>query len=143
MANEGTLRLSLSIRGGNVDERTSPTVCRFDVENPRPPSPGLVVAPTTGADVDLSALDVPGPCWMHNTSEDYPVEYGIHDGTKFHPLGYVLPGMICFHYFSPNFGQEPNVPTGTASGTDTVVNTFRVRGIGGSADIDVKCYDAG
>lgn len=142
MANEATLRLGLTVRTGNLDFRSSPTTCRFDVPTSKPPTPGYVSAPVGGVDVDLSAITTPGLCLLHNTGDTYDVEYGIHDSTKFQPWGVLRPGKIAFFEFSENFGQEPTIPTGTATGTDTVVDQLRVRGLLGTGEVNVLVFEA-
>jgi hypothetical protein len=138
MANEATVRVSLSVRSGATPlYQSTPSGFSADMAAPKGPSPGAITVTTAGVDVDLAELSIPGLCFLHNTDDEYTVEYGIHDGSVFHPFGEMLPGEQAMFRFSKNLGEE-HVTLGT--GTTATVNSFHMKAYGGSAIVKVECF---
>jgi hypothetical protein len=108
MSDEVVFRCELSILKGNLNYRSNPNDFRADMVAvvPKGPCPGAFTVPTTGIDVDLSELTVPGPCRIYNLDDTNKVHYGIADGTGFHPLGEVGPGEGYVIRLSSRLGNE-------------------------------------
>lgn len=147
MPNEFTIRSSLAVRkvasDGTVQANyRSGGVGSFRDDmvttSPKGPTPGAVGITTVGTDIDLSQLTVPGWCFLKNMDDSDTVEYGIHDGSVFHPMGELGPGDETVFKFSRNFGEE-HVYQGT--GTGATVNTFHAKSYNGAAVLLVECWE--
>lgn len=143
MSNEIQVVLNITVRSNLLEYVPRPTAFQMDIENAGGPTPGEITVPTTGIDVNLAQLTTPGLCRMMNLSNSYHVEYGIHDGSVFHPLGELppataAPGKPFLLYLSRNLGEE-HVIAGT--GTTGTVNTFHMKAYGGSAKVLVEVFE--
>jgi hypothetical protein len=141
MANEMTLRIGLTVRSGNLDYRSNPTSFKQDLDTIAGPTPGGFSVPVGGIAVPMTNLTAPGVILIQNLDDTNYVEWGIHDGALFHPVGVVRAGKASLFELSPNLGQEPSVPTGTASGTNTVVNTFWVRAHTAACEVTMDIFE--
>lgn len=142
MASEVTVTLQLAIsnvqNGGSFNHRSSPTQFTGDLGSVRGPYPGLVVATLDGTDVSFTPLVRAGYIWMHNLDPDNYVEFGVHDGSLFHPLGEIDPGTFCLFKLSRNLGEEHTEP---GTGTGPRVNTFMIRADTAPCDVQVFAFD--
>lgn len=147
MANEARVNASLIIRKGSVDYASRPSAFQATV-NADPasgPTPGLILAPPAGVNVDLSKLTHPGLCRYMNLldpaeSSNY-VEIGVWiPGTlEFVPFGEALPGETYVVRLSRFIGHEIGTGAGTAPGPATML---RVKGIGGTVPVIVEAFEA-
>ena len=138
MSNEAQVRVSLQVRKGELDYQSRPTAFNADVSSGLGPSPGLVMATTSVVNVAFTGLTTPGLCWLQNLDEANHVEWGVHDGSLFHPVGELLPGECFPIRLSRNLGVEEDVP---GTGTSGVVNSFAVRGVGGTCAVRVEAFE--
>lgn len=118
--------MSLSVRNGYQSYGpTQPAAFQITQDNPGGPTPGMVNVLEPGTDVDLTAITVPGLCWMQNLDSTYAVEYGIYDPETlaFYPLGEILPGEAYPIRLARSLGYENY---GTASATVPGSNTNRL-----------------
>jgi hypothetical protein len=131
MADEVQINSLLALKKENVDYRSLPSAFKADVAGSGfGPYPGLVQATTAaaGVEVDLTVFTTPGYFSIHNIHLTNFVEYGIHDGSTFHPLGEVLPGEIYPGRMSRN----------VLGGS----NTFRVKGNTTTVPVIVDVFEA-
>lgn len=138
MASEATVVSSLQLTKGNLVYQSQPTSFQADVSGTGGPTPGMLSVPTTGVNVDLSQLSRPGLCRIANISTSGYLEYGIHDGSIFHPLGEVLAGESYILRLSRNIGQEEDVP---GTGSTGVVNALFLRGVGATVKAIVEAFE--
>lgn len=139
MANEATLRVSLAVRTGHIDFRSQPTGYNSTVVGAKGPTPGAITVTTAGVDVSFAELTTPGWCQLQNTDESNYVEWGLHDGSLFHPVGELGPGETYVFKFSRNLGEE-HVALGT--GTTGTVNTFHLKANTASCVVIVNAFEA-
>lgn len=139
MANEATISSGLNIRKGNLNYQSQPMSFRANVSGTKGPTPGALEVTTSGTNVDFSELTTPALCRIMNLSATYLVEWGIHDGSLFHPVGEVLPGETYVIRLSRNLGEEEDVP---GTGTSAVVNAFFLRAVGGTVNVVVEAFEA-
>lgn len=145
MANEFVATFTLQVNVNNVKDQFSATV-RDDadsVSTAKGATPGLVNVATTGTDVSLAALTVPGWAWLKNTDADDStkfVTWGVWDPEvgKFYPLGELGPGDVALFKFSRRFLWEYGTGTGTV-GSPT--NTLRLYADGGTVPVQVRVYE--
>ncbi len=143
MANEGQARVGFTIRTGNLNHRPPQEVFNFNVDGEaKGPTPGGITVPTSGVNVDLSQLDVPGVCMIKNLSADHAVEYGPYDESLelFLPFGEALPGEAWPVRLSRFLGRE--MGTGTGTGAVGNATAFRIKAIGGTANVLVEAFEA-
>lgn len=146
MSDEATIRVGLSIRLGSTHYDPKPTVFRSDVSDPvRGPSPGFVLVPQGGVDIEFTDLTSPSLCRIANLEDagngNY-VTYGIHDPQtgKFYPLGEVLPGE--FYPLRLSRFLEGEYGTGTGSGTSgPSTNKLRLKAALGPAGVTLDAFD--
>lgn len=140
MSNEVSVRVSLQIRKGFLDEKPSASY-RADMAGSKGPTPGAFTVTTDGTDVDLSELITPGFCFLKNLDATNFVEYGIWEPatSKFYPLGVLRPGRAFVLEFSPNLFEEYE---GTGTGTSAPTNTFRMKANGAPCNVAVEAYEA-
>lgn len=124
MSNEATIQSSLIIRSGKLDYRSQPGSFQADVSTAKGPTPGAITVSTAGTDVDLSELANPSLVRVMNLDNANYVEWGVHDGTTFHPVGEMLPGESYVFRFSRNLGEEETV---AGTGTTAVIHAFHMR----------------
>lgn len=103
MANEATIRSSLTIKKGNIDFASRPGSFQADVSGTNGPTPGAIAVATAGTDVDLSELTTPGLINIKNLDTTNFLEFGIWDGATFHELGEVQAGEDYTFRLSRNF----------------------------------------
>ena len=141
MANEATVRSSLTIRSGNTNYRTQNEQFNADVTTPiLGPTPGALSVTTSGLVVSFSQLVCPGLCRIQNLSSTYVLEAGIKVTAtgKFHPLLELLPGESYVIRFSRNLLSEEDVP---GTGTTGDINSFFLRTVGGSGYALVEAFE--
>lgn len=138
MADEGKARLSLQVRK-DVRNFYKSLSFNFDITGEAGETPGEVLVTTTGVNISLSVLtSLGGVILMENLSEDYRVEYGIHDGLLMHPLGEILPEEAWLLRLSRNLGVEEQA---TGTGTTGIVNNLFFQSYGGSARVVLNAFD--
>lgn len=135
MANEITVRNSLSVKNGNLDFRSNPTVFKADMTGLDGPTPGTITcAVAPGTDVDLSELSTPGMCFVQNLDATNYVTIGIRDpeNNLFFPFMELLPGEFSVFRLSRSVEEE------FATGTGTVgANTNRIRVVANNSACNV------
>lgn len=124
MANELTLRTSLTVRKGNLDYRSFPSQFQLDQTGVGGPTPGAILCATApGTDVDLSELTTPGPAFVQNLDATNYVTIGIYDPQSnfFYPMLEVPAGKGYPIYLSRDLFEEYATGTGTVGpGTNTL-----------------------
>ncbi len=147
MADEVTVRPLLTVRGF-VPYQSYPQSFQDDLVVQKGPTPGAIDVSLSGTDVDLSQLTLPGHCFLYNaedpdTSGNSYVEYGIYDPqvNVFYPFGELAPGQAAVFKFSRNFREEW-ASIGTATGTASENNRFRMKAYGARAVVRVDAFDA-
>lgn len=138
MANEARVTSSLAITNGSQRYTSQPTSFSADVSATGGPSPGSLSVATTGTDVSFSQIIRPGLCRIQNLDPTHYVEWGVHDGALFHPVGEILPGESYIFRLSRNVGEEEDVP---GTGTTAVVNTFFLRANGAACKVLVEAFE--
>lgn len=119
MAGEAQLRSSLSIRKGNQVYQSAPTYFTADVDGVGGPTPGLIRVPTTGVEIDLSALTTPGLCRLQNIDSTNYVTIGVYDGSRFFPVLELKAGESYPLRLSRHLNAEY---VGTGTGTNSDIN---------------------
>lgn len=138
MANEAQVRVSLQIRKGLMAYQSSPTSFNADVAGSKGRTPGTITVGTNATNVDLSQLTTPGLVWLQNLDASNYVEWGVHDGLLFHPLGEILPGECYVLRLSRNLGEEEQA---TGTGTTGVVNSLCLRANGAACRVTVDAFE--
>jgi hypothetical protein len=140
MASEASFSTSLSIEKDNLHYRQASNFLA-DVSAAKGPTPGIVLATESWAQVDLSMLTTPGLCYIANLSEDYTVCIGTRDTAsgEYSPTLDFLPGEGYPVRLSQFLGQELESTSGT--GTAGSGCTLAVKGIGGSAYLRVEAFE--
>lgn len=139
MANELRMTISVNVKKGNVNENISETFVA-SLTNAEGPTPGYVVVPQLGVDVDLSELTTPGVCVIKNVHATYSLMVGISDGVEFYPMFNLAPGESCGGPLSQFIGTSLDA-TGTGTGTyDTGTYTLHLVGLGGASAAQVKAF---
>lgn len=147
MANEVRVQSSLYVRQTDADNnvileyQSRPTSFIADMTGAVGPSPGAVLVPTTGVDVDLSALTQPGFCHLMNLDDANFVEWGIKEPVTgfFYPIGILRPGRSFVMEFSPNLLEEY---TGTGTGTSAATNTLHLKANTAQCAVLVAAFEA-
>lgn len=151
MADEIQIQIGMTIVKDNVRLfQNALNAFTADMNGKFGPTPGAVVATTSGTDVDLSFLTVPG--WAFITNIDpieadggNPVDIGIWDPDtdKFYPFARLKPQqafpMPLSPFLSMEFGEGSSTGTGT---TGASVNTLRVRGLRRSVNVVIEAFEA-
>lgn len=140
MANEATIRTRLEVKVANLDYRSTPVQFEADVQSAKPkgPTPGNVLIPVDGTDIDLSELDTPGLCRIMNVDGTNYVQFGIWDGSTFFPLGEVLPGETYVLRLARNLGEEYGTGTGT---TGAAINKLRFKADTAAVNVIVDAFN--
>lgn len=140
MADEAQVNSSLRIIKGNIEYYSLPRVFSADVTGTKGPTPGVMVASVTGADVDLSELTTPALCRLINLDTTNFVEYGIWDpeGSTFYPLGEIQPGESYIIRLSRYLQEEFGTGTGT-TGADT--NRLRLKADTAACNVVVEAFE--
>ena len=126
MSNEATVRSSIQIKVGGLNYIPAASAFNVDVSVAKGPTPGLVVVPILGVDVDFSELTTPGLCRITNYDTTNFVTYGLGDSdtSEFYPLGEIGPSESYVLKLSRNLGTDQNeLTTGTGVG---VGKSFRL-----------------
>lgn len=136
MSNEARVTGSLRIRKGNTDYQSRPTAFAADVAGTKGPSPGTITITTTGTDINLSQVGLPGLCYIQNLDETNYVVVGVYDGTSFFPLLELLPGegypLRLYRYIGTEF---------IGTGTPADVNTLRIKAFVAPCLVKVECFE--
>lgn len=133
MANEATVRTSLQIRKTSgqttlLEYASQPSGFLATVTGTKGPTPGAMLASTTGTDVSLTQLTTPGLCRIMNQDVTNFVEVGIFDGViTFYPLMKLLAGE------SYVFRLSADVEAGAA--------TLRIRANTAAVNVLVECFE--
>jgi hypothetical protein len=141
VADEFTIRVGLTARGGNVDYVSRPDSYTADLEGAtmKGPTPGAVAVSTEGTDIDLTQLTNPGYCRIRNIDTVNSFEWGVYDpeNDRFIVVGELAPGEPALFRLSRNFGQEY---TDTGTGTTAATNTLRCKALGGASVALVEAF---
>ncbi len=138
MSNEARVQISLYITKGNLRYQSQPTSYAANVSTAKGPTPGVLAVPTSGVDVSFAQLNYPGLCWIQNLDNTNYVEWGVHDGTLFHPVGRLLPGELTCFRLSANLGEEESA---TGTGTTGPVNTFFLKANLATCEVRVDAFE--
>jgi len=140
MANEISISTTIRIKKGNLNY--SPPAARFteDLSDDKGPTPGFLTISVDGENVTFGELATPGRVRIQNLDPDNYVEFGVHDGSLFHPLGEVLPGTEATFRFSRNLGEELTVAPGT--GSTAPVNYFFIKADTAPCGVIVDAFEA-
>lgn len=140
MADEAQIRVSMSIRAGNIDHQTRPTAFTVDVDGRFGPAPGTIAIAVadTGQEIDLSMFTTPGLCAIQNLDAVNYVEVGIYEPatSTFYPLLEIGPGEIYIMKLTRNLLEE-YVGTGTSAPT----NQLRARATGGTCNVTFSIFE--
>lgn len=126
MANEITVVISLGINNtastppGNVQYQNRDTGWRANMLGNNGPTPGTVLVPTKGVNINFAELTgMGGVCRMKNLDPSNFVTWGMFDSitNKFYPLGEMLPGESYVIRLSRDLGQQYGTGSGTGSGS--------------------------
>lgn len=136
MSGQATVSQSLQITSGNLQYRSQPTgyVDTINATHAaKGPTPGALTVPIGGVAVNLSALTVPGYCWLQNLDTVKMLEYGIYDAVSgaFYPMGLVKPGLWVCLFLSPHLGKADVPGTGT---DETGTTKFYLKGFAADAE---------
>ncbi len=137
MSNEARIQISLQIRQQGIAGaagkffQSNPTQFGADVGGPNGPSPGSLLVPTAGLDINFSQLKFPGGfCWFQNLDNTNYVEWGAFDPAihKFYPIGELLPGELYLIRLSRWLGIEyGSGHLGTGTGSVGMGDTLRFK----------------
>ena len=143
MADEITVRSSLTIRYSNQYYQSQPGQFTADATGVRGPSPGVVSASLTGTDVSFAALAVPTWCVFTNLDSTNYVDVGAYEPSTgvFYPLLELGPGEQYVVKLSRNLGEQWSGSV-TGTGTDATDNTIRVRANTAACDVKVEAFEA-
>ena len=157
MAREANIQASLTIRksitaGGLVLNRQHSHAYQATVTGTKGPSPGAVLVPLVGVDIDLSQLTQPGWCWIKHlglaagtdpgtTPEIYYIDIGIKDilSGRFLPFMELQPGGELPFYFSRNLLEAYNQ---TGTGTGPANNTLHAIAYIAACNLSIEAYEA-
>lgn len=140
MSNEATVRTGIQIIVGGLTYRPPTVSFNVNVSAAKGPTPGLVVVPILGVDVDFSELTTPGLCRISNYDTTNFVTYGIGDSVtnEFYPLGEIGPSESYVLKLSRNLGiDQDELTTGTGSGT----KTFRIMADTAPCNCSVEAFE--
>ena len=133
MANEVSVRSSLTINNGSLSYSSRPTSYQADATGAKGPTPGALTISTSGTEIDLTQLTTPGFCRISNldpsTSNNY-VEYGVYVGSTFYALGELLPGEFVVLRLYRDMG---------VAGTD--FHTLMLNAVGSTVDCSVEAFE--
>lgn len=139
MASEISLNVNYTLKKGNLDERGTPNQFNITMNGTKGPTPGSIRVPTTGIVVNLSAIDTPGLCWIHNIDSTNFVTMGVYDGSRFYPL-LKFPAGVAYPVILSNYINQEFVGTGT--GTNADINQLMLIADTAACQVVVKAYDA-
>lgn len=141
MADEATIRSSLSITKDNIEYRSYPNDFTADVTGAKGPTPGSVTVTAAGTDISLAELTVPGFCRIGNQDSTYSMMVGIWDESTstFHPFQEIAPGEYYTIRMARYIGNEFGSATSTA--TSGSGNKLRIKSMGGSCTALVEVFE--
>lgn len=140
MANEATVRSSLTINKGNVNYTSRPGAFQADVATASGGKPGEITAAVDGTDVDvLSILTDPGLYRIQNLDETNFVRVGIRVGTTFRSIHRILPGESYVARFDDECGLAMDEP-GTGTAADNGV--LNIRADTAACKVLLEAYEA-
>lgn len=116
MSSEANVNLKIYIRNEPLIYSNPVEYMRYDVLGKAGPSPGSLIIPTTGVNIDLTQIVNPATIYMLNYDLNNYVEFGLWDGI-FMPIGILRPGRFNFWELSPNLGLAYGTGTGTEAGS--------------------------
>lgn len=148
MANEISVTGSVQVAKGNLQFQSRPSGFKATMAGRVGATPGGMLVPLAGADIDLSALSYPGGwCVITNTdpagTASY-LEYGVYDPVdlprKFLPIGELLPGEAAQLRLSRQIGYRQTTGTGTAGVNVGLV--LRLKAVSLPVAAKVEAFDA-
>lgn len=144
MANEARVQSTLTLQkvSGSIVLMNEQRGRSFavDVDGTKGPTPGAVLVPTTGVDIDLAELTTPGLCCIENQDATNYIEVGIREPSSgfFYPLMEIGPGEAYVIKLSRNIQEEY---TGTGTGTSTPGNFLHLKANTASVNAVVAAYE--
>ncbi len=138
MAGEIVTQITMAVRKNNINNVLNDGPMIIDMDGYGGPAPGQVTVPTTGVDIDLSELDIPGECLIKNLDTTNFVIGGVTDGTDFIPLFEIEAGKKCYFRFYRYFGQDWT-GTGTSGGTTW---SLRLQADTAECKVVINAYEA-
>lgn len=125
MADEIRVTTQLNVTNSPVNETRSDVSIITQVTKGAH-SPGEVTVATTGTDISLSQVGIPGVCRVKNLDTTNFVEIGVKEPSTgfFYPMLEVGPGEGYVFKLSRNIRQEY---TGTGTGTSAGTNTMHAK----------------
>lgn len=140
MANEIAIRVSMTVRNGNIDYSSRPTAFNVTQSVAEGPTPGMVLVSEDGTDIDLSQLTTPGWTRFQNYSTTNFVAIGRWDPVenRFYPFLELKPGEHCIVRLSRHVEEEY---VGTGTGTVAAATTLRAKANGGSVNLLVESFN--
>lgn len=141
MANEIQVRASLTVRKGNLDERTTPQVFNATMDGDKGPSPGAITVGVNLTLIDFSQLATPGWCWIMNLDPTNFVEWGLWDSfqNQFGVIGEILPGEFSVFRLSRYLGKEQIPGTGTTPTGN--LTRFAMKATVAPCDVLIKAFE--
>jgi hypothetical protein len=142
MANEIQISALLSINNGSLQYQSRPNKFSANQVAAIGPTPGYVLATTTGTLIDLSKLTTPGVGDIQNLDLLNSVEFGLYIPSinEFFPMFELLPGEIYPFRLSQFLGQEFGTSTGGTSPGGAGCQLM-VRGIGGACGVKINVFN--
>ena len=140
MADEATVRTSLTIKKGSLFYTSQPSAFTATQTGEGGPTPGQLMIPTTGRSIYLTELSTPGLCRIQNLDDTNYVEWGIFDTltNKFHPLGELLPGETYVFRLSRNLSEQY---TGSGTGTTAPENYWHFKANFAACPVLVEAFE--
>lgn len=141
MANEATIRVSLTIKKGRLSYQSNPTAFTATLSGTKGPTPGAIEVSVYGTEITFSELTQIGYCVMQNLDEDNFVQWGLWEPATavFYPVGELGPGELCLFKFSRYFKQEY---TNTGTGTTAPENSFMLKADTANCNCVVTAFEA-
>lgn len=143
MADEITIRNSLTIRNGNLVYQSPTTQFSQDMNRVGGPTPGQLSITTAGEEVLFGELTTPGMVRITNIDATNFIEWGIWDSaaSEFIPIGEVLPGEAHQFRFSRNLRSDYS-GVGTGTGTDASTHSFYLKANTATCKVIVEAFEA-
>ena len=145
MADEATIRSTLTIQKDNVKYQSQPQGFQADIaaSPARGPSPGALIIPTSGRDISFTELTQPSLCYVQNLEADGGnfFELGIKDPQTnvFYPLLEFQAGEGFVFRLSRNLQEQY---AGSGTGTTGPENYLRLKANGGSVNAKIEAFEA-
>lgn len=143
MANEIQVRISVTVRKGNLQYTNQKSAYSKTMTGTKGMSPGLLTIPTGGKVVLFNELFEPGQCVITNIDDKDSTKYvqwGMYDPdtSRFYPVGELGPGEVDKITLSRDFREEW---IGTGTGTSGPSSYFFMKAFGGDVPVTVEACE--